>query len=131
MTTKLTAARVTAALGALAQETRLALFRLLVECGPNGMSAGLLAERLRVPPSSLSFHLRALEHAGLISQRRLSRQIIYAAEFSTMNALVVFLTKNCCGQPESCAPVCNPGAVLVDAAGDGVASARGQRRRSR
>ena len=122
---KMTTARVTAALGALAQETRLALFRLLVECGPNGMSAGLLAERLRVPPSSLSFHLRALEHAGLITQRRMSRQIIYAAEFSVMNALVVFLTKNCCGQAESCAPVCNPGAALVDIAEESVGAARG------
>lgn len=127
---KMTTARVTAALGALAQETRLALFRLLVECGPNGMSAGLLAERLRVPPSSLSFHLRALEHAGLITQRRVSRQIIYAAEFSTMNALVVFLTKNCCGQPESCAPVCNPGTALIDVAEESVGAARGRRGRS-
>lgn len=94
------------------------------------MSAGLLADRLRVPPSSLSFHLRALENAGLITQHRLSRQIIYAAEFSTMNDLVVFLTKNCCGQAESCAPVCNPGAVPVNAAEDRAAPAGVRRQRS-
>jgi ArsR family transcriptional regulator, arsenate/arsenite/antimonite-responsive transcriptional repressor len=110
---KITTTQVTSALGALAQETRLALFRLLVERGPNGLSAGTLAERLRVPPSSLSFHLRALEHAGLVTQRRLSRQIIYAADFTAMNAVVAYLTKNCCGSNENCVPVCDPGKVLV------------------
>src|SRR5437588_668517 len=101
-----TTAQVTGALGALAQETRLGLFRLLVERGPAGLSAGTLADRLRVPPSSLSFHLRALEHAGLIAQRRLGRQIIYAADFTAMNAVVAYLTKNCCGSNEGCVPVC-------------------------
>ena len=127
---KMTTGHVTAALGALAQETRLSLFRLLVERGPNGMSAGLLAERLRVPPSSLSFHLRALHQAGLITQRHMSRQLIYAADFTAMNALVVYLTKNCCGQNEACAPVCNPGAALVTVAETSVGSARGRRGRS-
>ena len=110
---KITTSQVTGALGALAQETRLSLFRLLVERGPDGLSAGTLAERLRVPPSSLSFHLRALEHAGLITQRRLSRQIIYAADFTAMNAVVAYLTKNCCGSNESCVPVCDPGKALA------------------
>lgn len=87
-----------AALGALAHETRLALFRMLVERGPDGMSAGVLAERLAVPPSSLSFHLQHLLRAGLITQRRLSRQIIYAAEYGAMNALLGYLTDNCCGR---------------------------------
>ena len=108
-----TTSQVIHALGALAQETRLALFRLLVERGPNGLSAGVLAERLDVPPSSLSFHLRALQHAGLITQRRASRQLIYAADFTAMNALVQYLTENCCGVKSVCAPVCNPGAALA------------------
>lgn len=125
---KMTTTQLTAALGALAQETRLALFRLLVERGPDGLSAGTLAERLRVPPSSLSFHLRALEHAGLITQRRLSRQIIYAADFTVMNSVVAYLTKNCCGSNESCVPVCNPGKILAREPVDRQPTARARRR---
>jgi ArsR family transcriptional regulator, arsenate/arsenite/antimonite-responsive transcriptional repressor len=98
-----------AALAALAQETRLDLFRLLVTCGPEGLPAGVIAERLGVLPSSLSFHLAQLVHAGLLTQRRLSRQIIYSAEYGTMNELLAYLTENCCGQGvTACAPVCNP-----------------------
>jgi ArsR family transcriptional regulator len=98
-----------AALGALAQETRLELFRLLVTCGPAGLPAGVIAERLGVQPSSLSFHLAQLTHAGLITQRRLSRQLIYSAEYGTMNELLAYLTENCCGAGTvACAPVCNP-----------------------
>jgi ArsR family transcriptional regulator, arsenate/arsenite/antimonite-responsive transcriptional repressor len=97
-----------AALGALAQETRLGLFRLLVTAGPEGLPAGTIAERLGVVPSSLSFHLQQLLHAGLVTQRRLGRQLIYAAEYGAMNALIAYLTENCCGQDASCAPVCNP-----------------------
>jgi ArsR family transcriptional regulator len=100
--------RAIAALGALAQETRLALFRLLVTCGPAGLPAGVIAERLGVQPSSLSFHLAQLVHAGLITQRRLSRHLIYSAEYRTMNALLAYLTENCCGRDAACAPVCNP-----------------------
>lgn len=96
------------ALGALAQETRLALFKLLVQRGPQGLSAGLIAEKLRVPPSSLSFHLQQLVHAGLITQRRASRQLFYAADFKAMNELIAYLTENCCGSADSCGPVCNP-----------------------
>jgi DNA-binding transcriptional ArsR family regulator len=99
-----------AALGALAQETRLELFRLLVACGPQGLPAGVIAERLSVLPSSLSFHLQQLVHAGLIAQRRLSRQLIYSAEYGTMNALLAYLTENCCGRNDVCAPVCDPAA---------------------
>jgi ArsR family transcriptional regulator, arsenate/arsenite/antimonite-responsive transcriptional repressor len=105
--------RTIAALAALAHEHRLAAYRLLVEAGPNGLSAGLVAERLGIPPSSLTFHLQQLFRADLITQRRLSRQLIYAANFGTMNTLVAYLTENCCGQSESgaCAtPVCKPGA---------------------
>ena len=97
-----------AALGALAQETRLALFRLLVACGPAGLSAGIIAERLGVAPSSLSFHLQQLAHAGLITQRRLSRQLIYSAEYGRMSELLGYLTENCCGRGEACTPACNP-----------------------
>ena len=100
--------RAIAALGALAQETRLALFRLLVTAGPPGLRAGVIAERLGVQPSSLSFHLAQLAHAGLITQRRLSRQLIYSAEYGAMNALLTYLTENCCGRDAVCAPVCDP-----------------------
>ena len=99
--------RAIAALGALAQETRLELFRLLVICGPAGLPAGVIAEKLGVMPSSLSFHLQQLVHAGLITQRRLSRQLIYSAEYGTMNELMAYLTENCCGRG-ACVPVCNP-----------------------
>jgi len=96
------------ALGALAQETRLDLFRLLVTAGPEGLPAGAIAERLGVPPSSLSFHLAQLAHAGLITQRRLGRQLIYAAEFAAMNDLLGYLTENCCGRGDQCTPFCAP-----------------------
>jgi ArsR family transcriptional regulator len=97
-----------AALGALAQDTRLTLFRQLVTAGPAGLSAGTIAERLGVAPSSLSFHLQQLLHAGLVTQRRLSRQLIYAAEYGAMNELLAYLTENCCGRGISCAPACSP-----------------------
>ena len=99
--------RAIAALGALAQETRLELFRLLVTCGPAGLPAGIIAEKLGVLPSSLSFHLQQLTHAGLITQRRLSRQLIYSADYGAMNELMAYLTENCCGRGV-CAPICNP-----------------------
>ncbi|HXC30215.1 MAG TPA: metalloregulator ArsR/SmtB family transcription factor [Stellaceae bacterium] len=101
-------AQALAALGALAQETRLQLYRLLVTVGPDGLSAGNIAERLGVIPSSLSFHLTNLVHAGLITQRRVGRLMVYAAEYATMNALLTYLSENCCGQGASFAPVCNP-----------------------
>ena len=83
-------------LGALAQEHRLAAFRLLVQAGPDGMAAGALADALGIPASSLSFHLAQLSHAGLVSQRRAGRSIIYAADYAAMNGLLSFLTENCC-----------------------------------
>ena len=100
--------RAIAALGALAQETRLALFRLLVTVGPEGMAAGGIAEHLGLQPSSLSFHLAQLVHAGLITQRRLGRQLIYAADYGAMNALLAYLTENCCGRSAGCTPACEP-----------------------
>lgn len=91
------------ALGALAQEHRLAVFRLLVQAGPDGMAAGALAERLGVPASSLSFHLAQLSNAGLVGQRRESRSIIYTADYAAMNGLISFLSENCCAG-SSCMP---------------------------
>lgn len=85
------------ALAALAQEHRLAAFRLLVQAGDTGLPAGILAERLGVPPSSLSFHLAQLTQAGLIVQQRQGRSLIYRADYAAMNGLMAFLTENCCG----------------------------------
>ncbi|HUC63282.1 MAG TPA: metalloregulator ArsR/SmtB family transcription factor [Alphaproteobacteria bacterium] len=98
------------ALASLAQETRLAIFRLLVERGPAGLAAGAIAERLGVPDSSLSFHLAHLTRAGLLVQRRDGRSLVYSADFGGMNALVAYLTENCCrGRPEDCGlPACDP-----------------------
>jgi DNA-binding transcriptional ArsR family regulator len=93
------------ALSALAQETRLAIFRMLVEAGLNGLPAGVIAERLGVPASSLSFHLAHLTRAGLLVQRRASRLLIYSADFAGMNRLLAYLTENCCGgNRAACAP---------------------------
>ncbi len=85
------------ALGALAQEHRLAAFRLLVQAGAEGVPAGTLADRLGIPPSSMSFHLAQLANAGLVTQRRESRSIIYSADYTAMNGLMGYLTENCCG----------------------------------
>jgi ArsR family transcriptional regulator, arsenate/arsenite/antimonite-responsive transcriptional repressor len=95
------------ALGALANDHRLAIYRLLVQAGPEGRAAGAIAEKLDMPPSSLSFHLAHLTRAGLIEQRRESRSLIYSADFAAMNDLVGFLTENCCGGA-ACAPVSSP-----------------------
>jgi ArsR family transcriptional regulator len=94
------------ALGALAHEHRLAIFRLLVERGPAGLPAGRIAEKIGLVPSSLTFHLQNLQRAGLITQRRESRRLIYSADFTAMNALVGYLTDNCCAESsaECCAP---------------------------
>ncbi len=84
------------ALSAMAQEHRLAAFRMLVQAGAGGMAAGAIAERLGVPASSMSFHLAQLTNAGLIVQRRQSRSLIYTADYAAMNALMGYLTENCC-----------------------------------
>ena len=97
--------RVIAALGALAQETRLDIFRLLVQKGPEGLPAGELGARLGQPSPTMSFHLNQLRFAGLVSSRRESRSIIYSANFRAMTDLLGYLTENCCGgRPELCAP---------------------------
>jgi DNA-binding transcriptional ArsR family regulator len=94
-----------AALSALAQEHRLEAYRLLVQAGPDGLAAGEIAERLDIAPPTLSFHLAQLKHAGLIHQRRDGRSLIYATNYDGMNALMGFLTENCCGgSPADCLP---------------------------
>lgn len=98
------------ALSALAQETRLAIFRLLVQQGPEGLPAGKIGDALYLPPATLSFHLKELSHAGLLDSRQEGRSIIYSTNFETMNQVLGFLTENCCGgvpcTPE--APSCKP-----------------------
>ncbi|PSC05652.1 transcriptional regulator [Alsobacter soli] len=93
------------AFAALAQETRLQIVRLLVKAGPDGMAAGALGEAVGATSSRLSFHLKELEHAGLVTSRRQSRSIIYSASFSGLGEVLRFLTEDCCqGHPEVCSP---------------------------
>src|SRR6202451_1077467 len=93
------------ALGALSQETRLDIFRLLVQKGPEGLPAGEIGTRLGQPSPTMSFHLNQLRFAGMVTSRRESRSIIYTANFKAMNDLLAYLTENCCGgRPELCAP---------------------------
>jgi DNA-binding transcriptional ArsR family regulator len=100
--------RVIEALGALAHEHRLGIYRLLVQRGPEGLAARAIGEHVGLVPSSLTFHLQNLQRAGLITQRRESRQLIYSADFSVMNGLVGYLTENCCGNGVQCSPACAP-----------------------
>ncbi|GKQ50486.1 helix-turn-helix transcriptional regulator [Bradyrhizobium sp. Ce-3] len=105
------------AFAALSQETRLRIVRLLVQAGPDGMAAGAIAEAVAVSPSNVSFHLKDLEHAGMIVPRREARSIIYSADFNGLRDLIAFLMKDCCaGHPEICAPAlaeaqCRPSAA--------------------
>ena len=100
-------AQVVKALAALAQPTRLAIYRLLVERGPDGMAAGQVAGKLKASPATLSFHFKTLSHAGLIGSRQEGRFIYYAANFTVMNDMLAYLTENCCGgdQAACAAPV--------------------------
>jgi len=103
-----------AALGALAHEHRLTIFRLLVEQGPEGLPAGTIAEKVGLQPSSLTFHLQHLTRAGLLVPRRASRQIFYAADFAAMSSLVGYLTENCCSAGgASCSADCEPAVVQL------------------
>jgi ArsR family transcriptional regulator, arsenate/arsenite/antimonite-responsive transcriptional repressor len=95
-----------AALAALAQDNRLDIFRLLVEAGRDGMPAGAVAAALDLAPNTLTFHFDRLRDAGLVTVRRDGRSMIYTARYESMNALIAFLTENCCrGRPEQCLPV--------------------------
>jgi DNA-binding transcriptional ArsR family regulator len=95
------------ALAALAQDSRLEVFRLLVEAGPEGLPAGAIAERIGIPSSTLSFHVKTLAQAGLVESRQDGRYIHYSADFTAMNSLVAFLGENCCGG-RPCAPASVP-----------------------
>lgn len=99
---------VIAALAALAHEHRLGIYRALVAQGTEGLAAGQIAERVGLVPSSLTFHLQHLTRAGLITQRRVGRQLIYAASFPAMDQLIAYLTENCCQGSGVCAPSCAP-----------------------
>ena len=116
------------ALSALSQETRLDVFRLLVQASPEGLSAGVIAEGLCVAPNTLSFHLAQLNHAGLIVQRRESRSLIYSADYGQMNALMGFLTENCCGLPANAA-ACGPACAAAPEAANHETPARPRPRR--
>jgi ArsR family transcriptional regulator, arsenate/arsenite/antimonite-responsive transcriptional repressor len=98
-----------AALAALAQDNRLDVFRLLVQAGPDGLSAGQVASALGLAPNTLTFHFDRLRHAGLVTVRRAGRSMIYAARFDSMRALLAYLTENCCQGANDCSPVgCAP-----------------------
>jgi len=100
------------ALGALAQPSRLEVFRLLVRRGPQGLAAGDISEKVGVPPTTLSFHLAQLSHAGLLTSRREGRSILYAADYGGMQKLMGFLVENCCQDGTgACAPPASPGRV--------------------
>jgi DNA-binding transcriptional ArsR family regulator len=96
------------ALAGLSQETRLAIFRLLVEKGPEGLAAGTIAERLGIANATLSFHLKELTNAGLVTPDQAGRFIYYTANYATMNGLVDYLTENCCRSGAVCDPTCAP-----------------------
>lgn len=97
------------ALSALAHEHRLKIYRLLVEQGPDGLSAGIIGERVGLLPSSLTFHLQNLQRAGLILRQRMRRQLIYSADFEVMNGLIGYLTENCCSvSGGTCGEACEP-----------------------
>lgn len=113
------------ALSALAHETRLAVFRLLVERGPPGLAAGVVAERLGLPASSLTFHMQHLHRAGLVTQRRVGRQLIYAANFAAMRGLVGYLTENCCAGAAVADAACRPVALNEGEDDETPARARG------
>ena len=95
-----------ACLAALSQESRLAVYRLLVKRGPEGYAVGEIGERLGIPGPTLSFHLKELSQAGLVSARKESRFVYYSAAFERMNALLAYLTENCCSLGSRCAPAC-------------------------
>ena len=130
---------VVTALAALAQGTRLSIFRALVEAGPPGIAAGAIAARLDIAPPTLSFHLKELVHAGLIAARQDGRFILYRADYDAINALIAFLTENCCRASgvcmTECAPdtaaACVPAAAITPTRRRAPASARARRASTR
>jgi len=105
---------VVAALGALAQDNRLDVYRLLVQAGPEGMSAGSVARAVKLAPNTLTFHFDRLRDAGLVTVRREGRSMIYAARYDTMKGLIAYLTENCCqGHAEQCAPAERAASIAV------------------
>jgi DNA-binding transcriptional ArsR family regulator len=101
------------ALASLAQESRLDIFRLLVQAGPEGMSAGKISEMTGIPPSTMSFHLKEMSYADMLHSRQESRFVIYSANFETMNSLLGFLTMNCCGG-NPCTPLTTPACSIPE-----------------
>jgi len=91
-------------LSSIAQEARLEIFRLLVQAGTEGLAAGVIGEKLQIPASTLSFHLKELSVAGLVSARQVSRFIYYSANYDAMNSLLAYLTENCCAGEQACCP---------------------------
>lgn len=105
------------ALAALAQDNRLDIYRLLVKAGPDGLPAGSVATKLELAPNTLTFHFDRLRQAGLVTVRRAGRSMIYAARYDQMNALLSYLTENCCGDAKQCAPAaaCTPKSTKITA----------------
>lgn len=97
---------VVVALEAIAQESRLGIYRLLVQAGPEGLPAGRIAERMKLPAPTLSFHVAQLKRCGLVTCERHGTSLVYSANFDAMNEIVGYLTENCCGRGVQCAPVC-------------------------
>lgn len=105
------------ALAAIAHESRLEAYRYLVQAGPAGLPAGRLAELMKIPPSSLSFHLKELVYAGLLSSRQEGRFVFYSAEYEAMNSLLAYLTDNCCGG-SPCTPISIGACIAIEKTGD-------------
>ena len=116
------------ALGALAHESRLAIYRLLVQAGPQGLAVGAIGAKLDLAPATLSFHLAGLRHAGLVSERREGRTLYQAADFSAMNGLVGYLSENCC-QGADCGVACAPAPKTASKERSRETPARARRRR--